>query len=234
MEIYTKAFTEAFRLLAAGDATVYPVVLLSLSVSGSAVLISTVLGLPIGYALGMSRFMGRSAIMIVVNTAMSFPPVVVGLFVWMALSRSGPLGILDLLYTPGGMVLAQVILATPLVIGVSAAAIAAVPRDLRLQLRSLGASPFQEGMAVFKEVRSSVVVSIIAGFGAIISEVGAVSIVGGGIEGHTEVMTTAIMANVNRGWLPQATAWALILIGIALVVNIVLTTLQNTGTGYER
>jgi tungstate transport system permease protein len=152
----------------------------------------------------------------------------------MALSRSGPLGFLDLLFTPQGMVAAQVILATPLVVGVSAAAIAAVPRDLRLQLRALGASRLQEGLAVLKEVRSSIVVSIIAGFGAIISEVGAVSIVGGGIEGHTEVMTTAIMANVNRGWLPQATAWAMVLIGIALVVNIVLTTLQNTGAKYGR
>lgn len=234
MEIYSNAMSEAFRLLTAGDATVWPVIVLSLIVSGSAVLIATLIGLPLGYALGMSRFSGRGAIMMLVNTAMGFPPVVVGLFVYMALSRSGPLGFLDLLFTPQGMIIAQVILATPLVIGVSAAAIAAVPRDLRLQLRALGASPFQEGVAVFKEVRSGIIVSIIAGFGAIISEVGAVSIVGGGIEGYTDVMTTAIMANVRRGEFSQATAWAMILIGIALMVNIVLTTLQNTGVSYER
>jgi tungstate transport system permease protein len=182
----------------------------------------------------MSRFGGRGAIMILVNTAMGFPPVVVGLFVYMALSRSGPLGFLDLLFTPQGMIIAQVILAAPLVIGVSAAAVAAVPRDLRYQLRALGASRAQEGLAILKEVRGGIIVSIIAGFGAIISEVGAVSIVGGGIEGYTDVMTTAIMANVRRGEFSQATAWAMILIGIALMVNIVLTTVQNTGVSYER
>lgn len=234
MEVYATAIREAFKLLTGGDVTVWPVIWLSLMVSGSAVAIATVIGLPLGYALGMSRFGGRGAIMILVNTAMGFPPVVVGLFVYMALSRSGPLGFLDLLFTPQGMVIAQVILAAPLVIGVSAAAVAAVPRDLRYQLRALGASRAQEGLAILKEVRGGIIVSIIAGFGAIISEVGAVSIVGGGIEGYTDVMTTAIMANVRRGEFSQATAWAMILIGIALMVNIVLTTVQNTGVSYER
>jgi tungstate transport system permease protein len=234
VEVYATAIREAFKLLTGGDVTVWPVIWLSLMVSGSAVAIATVIGLPLGYALGMSRFGGRGAIMILVNTAMGFPPVVVGLFVYMALSRSGPLGFLDLLFTPQGMIIAQVILAAPLVIGVSAAAVAAVPRDLRYQLRALGASRAQEGLAILKEVRGGIIVSIIAGFGAIISEVGAVSIVGGGIEGYTDVMTTAIMANVRRGEFSQATAWAMILIGIALMVNIVLTTVQNTGVSYER
>jgi tungstate transport system permease protein len=165
---------------------------------------------------------------------MGFPPVVIGLFVYMALSRSGPLGMLDLLFTPQGMVIAQVILATPLVAGVSAAAIASVPRDLRLQLRALGASRFQEGMAVLKESRRGVLASIVAGFGAIISEVGAVSIVGGGIEGYTDVMTTAIMASVRRGEFRPAMAWAMVLMGIALIVNVVLTTVQDFGARYDR
>jgi len=234
MDIYSRAFTEAVRLLSAGDVTVWPVILLSLQVSGSAVLIATVIGLPIGYLLGMSRFAGRGFVMMLVNTAMGFPPVVIGLFVYMALSRSGPLGFLDWLFTPSGMVLAQVILAAPLVIGVSAAAISNVPRDLRMQLRALGASRWQEGIAILTEVRSGIIVSIIAGFGAIISEVGAVSIVGGGIERYTDVMTTAIMANVRRGEFAKATAWAFILIGIALMVNAVLTTMQNRGVHYER
>jgi tungstate transport system permease protein len=117
---------------------------------------------------------------------------------------------------------------------VTAAAISSVARDLRLQVRGLGASRFQEGYAVLKEARRGVVASIIAGFGAIISEVGAVSIVGGGIEGYTDVMTTAIMANVRRGEFPQAMAWALVLMGIALIVNVVLTTVQNIGVVYER
>jgi tungstate transport system permease protein len=233
MNIYANAFQGAVKLLAGGDGTVWPVIFLSLSVSGSAVLIATVLGVPLGYALGMSRFSGRGFVMALVNTGMGFPPVVVGLFVYMALSRTGPLGYLDLLFTPPGMVVAQVILAVPLVVGVTAAAIAAVPRDMRLQLRALGCSRLQEGIAVLREARGGVVISIIAGFGAIISEVGAVSIVGGGIEGYTNVMTTAISADVGRGEYSQATAWALILIGIVLVVNIVLTTVQNTGVRYE-
>ena len=132
------------------------------------------------------------------------------------------------------MVIAQVILALPLITGVTAAAVAAVARDLRLQLQALGASKFQLGIAVLKEARGGVMVSVIAGFGAIISEVGAVSIVGGGIEGYTDVMTTAIMANVSRGDLSQAMAWAMVLIGIALTVNIALTSLQNTSIAYER
>jgi tungstate transport system permease protein len=234
MDIYSSAIQDAARLLSAGDKTVWPVIMLSLSVSGIAVLIATVIGLPIGYLLGMSRFNGRGFIMMLVNTAMGFPPVVVGLFVFMALVRSGPLGFMNLLYTPPGMIIAQVILAAPLVIGVSAAAMAAVPRDLRFQLRALGASRWQEGLAIFLEVRSGIVVSIIAGFGAIISEVGAVSIVGGGIEGHTDVMTTAIMADVRRGEYSQAMAWALILIGITLAVNAVLTVMQNRGVHLER
>jgi tungstate transport system permease protein len=208
--------------------------MLSLQVSGSAILIATVLGIPIGYLLGMGRFGARNALMVLVNTAMGFPPVVIGLFVYMALSRSGPLGMLNLLFTPQGMVIAQVILATPLVAGVSAAAIASVPRDMRLQMRALGASKLQEGMAVLKESRRGVLAAVVAGFGGIISEVGAVSIVGGGIEGYTDVMTTAIMASVRRGEFRPAMAWALVLLGIALVVNIVLTTVQDLGARYDR
>lgn len=234
MQIYVQAFRQAVQLLASGDPATTSIILLSLQVSGAAVLIATLLGLPIGYALGTSRFMGRGALMVLVNTAMGFPPVVIGLFVWMALSRSGPLGDLNLLFTPQGMVIAQVILSTPLVVGVSAAAVANISRDLRLQLRALGASRLQEGLAVFKEVRSGVLAAIVAGFGSIISEVGAVSIVGGGIEGHTNVMTTAIMADVRRGDLAAASAMGLILIGITLTVNVVLTLIQNTGAGYER
>ena len=159
---------------------------------------------------------------------------VIGLFVYMALSRTGPLGYLELLFTPQAMVIAQVILATPLVAGVTTAAIASVPRDLRLQVRALGASRSQESFAVLKEARRGVMAAVIAGFGGIISEVGAVSIVGGNIEGSTRVMTTAIMFNVRRGEFGLAMAWAMILIGIALVVNAMLTTLQYAGVSYER
>jgi tungstate transport system permease protein len=234
MQIYFTAFSDAFRLLTSASPVVWQVISLSLMVSGSAIAIATIVGVPAGYLLGRSRFAGRGILILLVNTAMGFPPVVIGLFVYMALSRSGPLADLNLLFTPQGMVIAQVILATPLVAGVSAAAVANVSRDLGLQLRALGASRLQEGLAVLNEARTGVMASVVAGFGAIISEVGAVSIVGGGIEGYTDVMTTAIMANVRRGEFPQAMAWAMVLMGIALMVNVVLTTFQNRGVAYER
>jgi tungstate transport system permease protein len=234
MLTYITAIIEAFRLIFGGSSEVWPVIVLSLSVSGLSVLIATVLGVPFGYFLGISRFSGRAFLIIFVNTAMGFPPVVIGLFVYMALSRTGPLGFLELLYTPPAMVIAQVILATPLVAGVTTAAIASVARDLRLQLRALGASRLQEGLAVLKEARRGVVAAVIAGFGGIISEVGAVMMVGGNIEGSTTVMTTAIMANVRRGENGQAMAWAMVLLGITLMVNVALTTMQNVGVQYER
>jgi tungstate transport system permease protein len=243
MQLYITAIGDAIRLLmgtsataleAANVATVREVIALSMVVSGSAIGVATLIGVPVGYMLGISRFAGRGVIVLLVNTAMGFPPVVIGLFVYMALTRDGPLGGLEWLFTPQGMVIAQVILATPLVAGVSAAAVAGVPRDLRIQLRALGASRWQEGLAVLKEARGGVLVSIIAGFGAIISEVGAVSIVGGGIEHFTDVMTTAIMAHVRRGETRQAMAWAMVLMGIALIVNIGLTTWQNTARSHER
>jgi tungstate transport system permease protein len=223
MLTYITAIIEAFRLIFGGSSEVWPVIVLSLSVSGLSVLIATVLGVPFGYFLGISRFSGRAFLIIFVNTAMGFPPVVIGLFVYMALSRTGPLGFLELLYTPPAMVIAQVILATPLVAGVTTAAIA-----------SLGASRLQEGLAVLKEARRGVVAAVIAGFGGIISEVGAVMMVGGNIEGSTTVMTTAIMANVRRGENGQAMAWAMVLLGITLMVNVALTTMQNVGVQYER
>jgi tungstate transport system permease protein len=234
MEIYLQAFVDAYQLLTGGDNRVMPVVLLSLLVSGSAIVISTIIGVPAGYLLGTSRFQGRGALMVLVNTAMGFPPVVIGLFVYLALTRLGPLGFLNWLFTPQGMIIAQIILATPLVAGVSAAAIGSVARDLGIQVRSLGASRLQEAAAILKESRRGVMSAVIAGFGAIVSEVGAVSIVGGGIEGYTDVMTTAIMANVRRGDFGTAMAWAVVLIGIALMVNVALTTMQHAGVQYDR
>lgn len=234
MQPYIDAIRDAFGLIANADSYVWEVILLSLAVSGSAIVIATVVGVPLGYSLGLSRRSGRGILVVLVNTAMSFPPVVIGMFVYIALSRSGFLRQLGWLMTPQGMVLAQVLLATPLVIGVTSAAISGVSRDLRVQLRALGASKWQEGMTVLKEARAGVLVAIIAGFGAIISEVGAVSIVGGGIEHQTEVMTTAIMANVRRGDNSTAMAWAMVLMGIALMVNIVLASVQNAGSRYDR
>lgn len=236
VSVYIDAIVTAFRMLAGADGSqdLFPVILLSLRVSGTATLLAMLVGIPIGYGLGTSRFAGRAVLIVMVNTGMGLPPVVVGLLLYMALSRTGPLGFFGALLTPAAMVTAQVVLATPLVAGVTAAAVASVPRDLRLQLRALGASRLQEARAILREARRGVMGSVVAGFGGIISEVGAVMMVGGNIEGSTRVMTTAIMFNVRRGEFELAMAWAMVLIGIAMVVNVVLTTLQNVGAVYER
>ena len=234
MNVYLQAFIDAFNLFFSGAGDIWPVIRLSLAVSGTATLIAAVIGVPIGYFLGTSRFAVRGTLILLVNTAMGFPPVVVGLFVYMALSRTGPLGQLGWLFTPQAMVIAQVILATPIVAGVATAAIASVSGDLRLQVRALGASRLQESIAVLKEGRRGVMAAVIAGFGSVISEVGAVSIVGGNIQGSTRVMTTAIVFFVGRGEFGLAMAWGLVLLGIALVATAALTTVQQRGTTYER
>lgn len=234
MNVYAQALTDAAALLAGGSPDVYDIIVLSLRVSGIATLIACLIGIPVGYVLGMSRFAGRAAIIVLVNTAMGFPPVVVGLFVYMALSNSGPLGFLNLLFTPTAMIAAQVFLAAPLMAGVSTAAIGSVSRNLRVQVRALGASRSQEAWAVLREARRGVLSAIIAGFGGVISEVGAVSIVGGTITGTTMVMTTAIQANVRMGQFGLAMAWALVLVGIVIVVNVGLTTLQQLGDSHDR
>jgi tungstate transport system permease protein len=234
VSVYWNAIVDALRLLSAFSPDVWEIIWLSLRVSGSAVFFSVFIGVPIGYLLGMTRFAGRAAFLVLLNTAMGFPPVVIGLFVYMALSRSGPLGGLELLFSPVAMVIAQVILSAPLVAGVTTASIASVPRDLRLQMRALGASRLQESLSVLGEARKGVMASVIAAFGQIISEVGAVMIVGGNIEGDTRVMTTAILFNVRRGDFGLAMAWAMVLIGIALTINIALTSLQNVGVVHER
>jgi tungstate transport system permease protein len=232
--IYLKALIDAMALVASGDPEVWQVIGLSLFVSGTAVVIAMFVGIPTGYLLGMSRFGGRAAIMVLVNTAMSFPPVVIGLFVYLSLIQAGPLGFMDLLYTPQAMILAQFLLAAPLVTGVTTAAVASIARDVRLQVRALGASRFQEAFAVLKEARRGVAASVVAGFGGVISEIGAVSIVGGNINHYTNVMTTSIASEVANGRFGMAMAWAMVLIGIAIMVNIVFTTLQNSGVSYER
>lgn len=234
MSVYVNAIADAFRLLASGSSNVWEIIWLSLQVSGVATLVATLLGIPIGYFLGTSRFAGRWALILLANTAMGFPPVVIGLFVYLTVSNSGPLGPLGILFTPPAMVIAQIILATPLVAGVTTAAVAGVPRDVRLQLRGLGASRLQEAVAILTESRNGVMAAVIAGFGGVISEVGAVQMVGGNIEHSTRVMTTAILFYVRQGEPQTAMAWALILIGIALMVNAVFTVLQTTGLNYER
>ncbi|MXW66891.1 MAG: ABC transporter permease subunit [Gemmatimonadales bacterium] len=213
---------EALRLITSGDLYVWNVILRSLQISGSALLLAMVIGLPIGIAVGLTRFRLRLPLVAVINAGLAFPPVVVGLGVFLVLSRAGPLGDLQLLYTPAAMIGAQAILAGPYIAAVSLAAVENIPRDISLQARALGASRWQAIVLQLREVRTSLVAAVAAGFGAIISEVGAVMMVGGNILGETRVMTTAIVLETRRGNFDVAIAMGIVLMLIALCVNAVL------------
>jgi tungstate transport system permease protein len=212
----------------------WTVIATSLAVSGTATVIATIIGLPLGYILGTGLFRGKRAValltILLVNTGMGLPPVAVGLVVYLLLSRTGPLGFLSLLFTQPAMIIAQVIIATPLVAGVTAASVASVPEEMRLQARSLGAGRLREAWLTLLETRKGVMAAIVAGFGGVMSEVGAVMMVGGNIQGSTRVMTTAIVLETRMGNFAEAGALVVVLIGIALLVNGALTALQMTGT----
>lgn len=205
----------------------WPIVVLSLQVSGAAVLISTLIGLPLGAWLGLGRFRDKPLISALVRTGMALPPVVVGLALYLLLSRSGPLGRLGWLFTPQAMVLAQVVLALPFVVGVTAASVEAVPPDLEPQLLSLGASRRQARRAVLREARGGIALAVATTLGRSLSEVGAVLIVGGNIRGHTRVLTTAIVLETGRGHFTLALALGGVLLGLALALNVLVLRLQG-------
>lgn len=218
---------EALRLLVGGEIQLWSIVLLSLWVSGAALLISAVCGVPLGAWLGLHSFPGRRLLTTVIYTGMGLPPVVVGLVVYLLLSRAGPLGELGWLFTPRAMVLAQTLISLPLVAGLTISAVEGVGSDLRMQLRALGATPGQIGRAVLWEARGGMLVALVAGFGSIISEVGAVMLVGGNIEGSTRVLTTAIVLETRKGAFDQALALAFVLLGLTFALNAAALRLQQ-------
>lgn len=224
-----RGFVEAVRLIVTGDGELFEIIALSLRVSGIALLISTALGAPVGVALGLTRSRLHSLITAVLYTGMGLPPVVVGLFVYLMLSRSGPFGALGWLFTPRAMITAQTIIALPLVTGLTMTAVRAVEPGLRVQVRSLGATALQEAWAVIVEARIGVVAAIVAAFGGIISEVGAVMLVGGNITGKTRVLTTAIVLNTRQGEFTLAIALGVVLLMLAFVSNVAFLQLQGNG-----
>jgi tungstate transport system permease protein len=227
MDLFADSLREALGLLLRGNRYVLDIVLLSLRVSGAAVLLGVIFGLPVGVAVGLARFPGRGAVVALIHTGFALPPVVVGLFVYMMLSNAGPAGGLELLFTPWAMILAQALLAAPYVAGISLAAVQGVPVEVRLQALALGASPARALMTHLREARLGIGAAIVAGFGAVISEVGAVMLVGGNIAGETRVMTTAIVLETRRGNFATAMAFGLILLAIAFTVNVLLTRMQQ-------
>ena len=199
---------------------------LTLRVSGLALLISALIGVPLGATLGLRRFLGRRLLTTLIYTGMGLPPVVVGLGVYMLFSRSGPLGGLGWLFTPAAMVMAQVVIASPLVIGLTMAAIESLDPELRMQIRSLGATPAQEVRGLLLEARLGVMAALVAGFGGIISEVGAAMLVGGNIEGKTRVLSTAIVLETRQGHFGLGLALGGLLLVLAFGVNALLLRLQ--------
>jgi tungstate transport system permease protein len=213
------ALAEAGRLIATFDATLAQIVSLSLRVSFTAVFFSAAIGLPLGAAIAVAPFPGRQAVIVAFNALMGLPPVVVGLLVYLMLSRAGPLGSLGILFTPVAMVIAQTILIVPIVAALSRQVIADAWNEYREQLRSLGAGPVSSALTLLWDTRFSLVTIVLAGFGRAAAEVGAVMIVGGNIEGVTRVMTTAIALETSKGDLPLALGLGIILIGLVVALN---------------
>ena len=211
------------------DPEIIQITFLSLQISAVATFLSLLLGLPLGTLLALGKFPGRSFLLSIVNTGMGLPPVVVGLFVAMMLWRSGPLGDFHLIYTPAAMVIAQVIIAFPVVTGLTAAALQALDPRLRLQLLGLGASRLQMIWMLWREARLPLLAALMAGFGSVISEVGASMMVGGNIRYQTRVLTTAIVLQTSMGDFNTAIALAVLLLIITFLINWALTWIQQRG-----
>lgn len=231
MSIFLEGLRRALDLILSGDPDLVDACWRTLQVSGTATLISLVLGVPAGVALALGRFPGRTAVVALVNTGMGLPPVVVGLFVMIFLWRSGPLGRLGLLYTPAAMVIAQTLIALPLVAGVSVAAVQALPARLRLQVEALGATRVQSAWLLAREARLPLLAAVMAGFGAVVSEVGASLMVGGNLRGSTRVLTTATVLEASKGNFASAIALGLVLLALTYAINALLTRLQQRGRG---
>ena len=227
MELIWQGIVKAIELVFGFDPEVWAITWLSLKISGSATLISLLLGIPLGIMLALTQFFGRSFIIALVNTGMGLPPVVVGLFVSLFLWRSGPLGFLELIYSPTAMVIAQVIIAFPIVAGLTLASFQSLDPKLSLQLLGIGASRPQLLWLLCKEARLPLLAAVMAGFGGVISEVGASMMVGGNIRGQTRVLTTATVLETGKGNFDIAIALSVILLALTFTINFFLTRIQQ-------
>jgi tungstate transport system permease protein len=227
MDLIADGLVRALHLLLALDREVMSIALLSLAVSGAATLVSVAVGMSLGTLVALTTFPGKRLAVSLVNTGMGLPPVVVGLFVSILLWRSGPLGALGLLYTPAAIVLAQSVIATPIVMGITIGAMQALPQGLRLQILALGATRRQLVWLLVKQARLPLMAAVMAGFGGVISEVGASIMVGGNIKGSTRVLTTATVMEQGRGNFDVAIALSVILLSLCLAINWALTWVQQ-------
>jgi tungstate transport system permease protein len=229
MGTIVKGLVSGFLLIGTFDPKLYQIIVRSLQVSGSAVLVSTIIGGSFGILVALQRFPGRRVVINTLNTLMGLPPVVVGLVLYLLLSRSGVFGFWELLFTPTAMIMAQTILATPIIAALTLSAIAGVPPSVGETALGLGASRLQAVGVIIKEARFAIMAAVIAGFGRIVAEVGAVMMVGGNLKGYTRVMTTAIALDTSRGDFELAIALGIVLILVSFLLNAALHMLQGRG-----
>jgi tungstate transport system permease protein len=229
MDSILQGLNQAFWLIISGDRELLRIILLSLEVSGGALILATLLGLPVAAVMGLKRFPLRGVVVSLLQTGMGLPPVVVGLLLYMLLSRQGPLGLLGLLYSPGAMIVAQTILAFPIVASLAAAAIVAVDPVVKQAALTLGATPRQQTFTVIREAGYGIMAAVIAAGGRVMAEVGAVLMVGGNIAGYTRVMTTTIALETDKGNFELAIALGIILLSLSLVINLLLRAVQQWG-----
>jgi len=227
VDLILDGIRKAFWLLITFDPEVMGITLLSLKVSGLATLVSLIMGISSGTAIALTRFPGKRLAVSLINTGMGLPPVVVGLFVTILLWRNGPMGFMELLYTPSAMIVAQTIIATPIVMGITLSAMQQLPPKLRQQILALGANRAQLVWMLMREARLPLLAAVMAGFGGVISEVGASIMVGGNIKGYSRVLTTATVMEASKGNFDTAIALGIILLLLAYAVNLVLTHVQQ-------
>lgn len=229
MSFLLESFKQAIYLILNLDKELLQIIFLSLKVSATALLLATVIGVPFGAFVGLKRFVGRGLLITTLNTFMGLPPVVVGLFLYLMLSRSGPLGFLSLLYSPTAMIIAQTILAFPIVGALTNSAVVRIAPVIRLASQTLGATSFQTTLTVIKEARYGIMAAIIAALGRVMAEVGAILIVGGNIAGYTRVMTTTIAMETDKGNFELAMALGVVLLLISLMINFLMFLIQKKG-----
>jgi tungstate transport system permease protein len=227
MDLFAEAVREAWRLLSTGDSEVYSITARTAAIAGTSTLVAMSLGIPLGLTLALARFRGQRTLVALANAGTGMPPVVAGLLVAMLLWRSGPLGDLRLIYTPGAIVVAQALIATPIVTAITAASVMALPPSLHLQIRAMGASDRQYVWLIVREARLPLLLAVMAGFGAVISEVGASMMVGGNLSGETRVLTTASVLEVSKGNFGTALALGMILLAVIIAVSVALTLVQQ-------
>jgi tungstate transport system permease protein len=230
MDYILHALLGALRLILSLDREVFGIALISLRVAGTATVLATLLGVPLAYGIATRDFAGKSAVLTLFNTLQALPTVVVGLFCYSFLSRRGPLGVLDLLFTPTGIVIGDVILALPLIVALTIAAVNTVDPRARLTALALGATAQQTSWAILREARYALMAAIINGFGRVVAEVGSAMILGGNIRGYTRTLTTAVALETSKGEFAVAMALGLILLTLALTVNLLFRHLQKTAT----